>query len=221
MDAQAQAWQDAVNGPLRSGTDFDAHWRAYQEAFAGRTPEQGPPPAWVPDARTVDAANLTSLRHQVGADDYPALHRWTTTHREAFWGLVLDRLQVPMGSPPERVLGAAVDVEDPDWLPGARLNIAALCFQAPGDRIAVRQTDGDGTVTEWSYAELKQNADRVSHALARIGLAPGDAVALYTPMDAWCVAAYLGIVQAGLRVVSIPDSFAPAEVATRLRLGDA
>jgi acetyl-CoA synthetase len=46
-------------------------------------------------------------------------------------------------------------------------------------------------------------------------------VALYMPMTVDCIAAYLGIVRAGGAVVSIADSFAPAEVARRLEIAGA
>ncbi len=41
------------------------------------------------------------------------------------------------------------------------------------------------------------------------------------PMTVECVAAYLGLVRAGLRVISIADSFSPAEVKRRLEIGGA
>ena len=49
----------------------------------------------------------------------------------------------------------------------------------------------------------------------------GDAVAVDIPMNAESVAIYLGIVKAGCVVVGIADSFAPDEIATRLRIGEA
>ena len=50
---------------------------------------------------------------------------------------------------------------------------------------------------------------------------PGDAIAIDMPMNAESVAIYLGIVKAGCVVVGIADSFAPDEIATRLRIGKA
>ncbi|KAF5838049.1 hypothetical protein DUNSADRAFT_3483 [Dunaliella salina] len=49
----------------------------------------------------------------------------------------------------------------------------------------------------------------------------GDAVALILPMTPWAVACYLGVILAGCVVVSIADSFASEEVATRLRIAKA
>jgi acetyl-CoA synthetase len=52
-------------------------------------------------------------------------------------------------------------------------------------------------------------------------LQPGDAIAIDMPMTSDSVAIYLGIVRAGCVAISIADSFAPDEIATRLRIADA
>lgn len=49
----------------------------------------------------------------------------------------------------------------------------------------------------------------------------GDAIAINMPMTVDAVIIYLGIVLAGCAVVSIADSFAAEEVATRLRISAA
>ena len=54
--------------------------------------------------------------------------------------------------------------------------------------------------------------------LVENGIFPGEAVAIYMPMTVEAVAIYLGIVKAGAVAVSIADSFAPQEIATRLRI---
>lgn len=49
----------------------------------------------------------------------------------------------------------------------------------------------------------------------------GDAIAIAMPMTATAVIIYLAIVLAGFIVVSIADSFAANEIATRLRVSKA
>jgi len=49
----------------------------------------------------------------------------------------------------------------------------------------------------------------------------GDAIAIDMQMTANAVIIYLAIVLAGCTVVSIADSFAPKEIATRLRVSKA
>lgn len=220
---QDAAWLELVRGPLaESHVPFAEHWAAYRKVFRNRRPEDGPPVAWRPGAGVVAAANITALREELGLATYADLHAWSAASREAFWGQALQRLQVPFHDVPERVLDDSAGAEDAVWLRGATLNAAEICFQAPADRVAiVAGREGGRGATRWTYGSLKRLADRVSHGLREHPLRAGDAVALYMPMTAECVAAYLGIVQAGLAVVSIPDSFAPEEVSTRLRIGGA
>lgn len=49
----------------------------------------------------------------------------------------------------------------------------------------------------------------------------GDAIAIDMPMTVSAVIIYLAIVYAGFVVVAIADSFAPKEIATRLRVSKA
>ncbi len=72
-----------------------------------------------------------------------------------------------------------------------------------------------------TYGELRRLTMRVAGSLNARGIAAGDAVGAVMPMSARSVAVYLGIIAVGAAVVSIADSFAAEEIATRLRLADA
>lgn len=58
----------------------------------------------------------------------------------------------------------------------------------------------------------------VANALDTLGLEKGSAIAIDMPMNPIAVIIYLAIVLAGYVVVSIADSFAPAEISTRLTI---
>ena len=104
----------------------------------------------------------------------------------------------------------------------AKLNIVESCFNAPDDAVAiVTQRENDENLSTLTYHELESLTNRVANGLVDIGMEPGDAVAVDMPMNAESVAIYLGVVKAGCVVVGIADSFAPEEIATRLRIGNA
>ncbi|HEU4394849.1 MAG TPA: AMP-binding protein, partial [Planctomycetota bacterium] len=132
-------------------------------------------------------------------------------------------LGVAWETPPESTLIlAGGGVEDPIWFRGARLNVAATALSGPADRAAILfRREGDEGIRRMSLGELRTLAERAAGGFRALGLAPGDAVALYLPMTPECVAAYLGVVLAGMRVVSIADSFPPNELARRLEIGGA
>lgn len=62
---------------------------------------------------------------------------------------------------------------------------------------------------------------RVANALEGAGFRKGDAIAINMPMNVHAVVIYLAIVLAGCAVVSIADSFAPSEIASRLKISKA
>ncbi len=177
------------------------------------TPGPPPAPAWVPDAATLRRANLTGFMAEHGFATYDDLHRWSVENRAGFWEAVIARLGISLRHPHDAVL--AGPVESPEWLAGARLNIVESCFTAdPGDVAVVHAASG--AVHRATYGALR---DLVARVAARVG--PGDRVAIAMPMTVEAVAAYLGIVAAGGVVVSIADSFAPDEIAVRLRIARA
>jgi acetyl-CoA synthetase len=198
---------------------FPRHRETFLDASRERPTAEGPPPAWWPDAATRDHANLTSLMQEIGVADYPALHRWSVEHRDELWRRVLVRLGVVFERPPDAILDLEGGVEDPRWLPGARLEITRSCFTAdPGKAALLFGREGTDDVDTVTYGQLEGLVDRFARGLEEGGLSPGDSVALYMPMTPECVAAYLGTVRAGCRVVSVADSFSPAELARRMEI---
>ena len=77
------------------------------------------------------------------------------------------------------------------------------------------------TLSTTTYGELERLVNRVANGLRDRGLAPGQAIALYMPLSLECVVAYLAIIRAGSRVVSIADSFPPSEIRRRMAIAGA
>ena len=133
-------------------------------------------------------------------------------------------------------------VRDPRWLPGAELNIVDSCFTADPERPAVVtpgpvgrsratatsetasttiSTTTSATTSTTTYGELERLVNRAANGLRDRGLAPGQAIALYMPLNLECVVAYLAIIRAGSWVVSIADSFPAVEVRRRMAIAGA
>lgn len=216
-------WRRLVSEALReplpyTRIPFAVHRLCFAAAYAGRSAESPPAPAWTPAMESAGESNARRLARAVGVDGVAALHRWSVEHRAAFWQRTCDLLAIDFRGrpgPPRR---------DGRWFPDARLNIAEQCLRGPGDgadggrpAVVYRARDG-GPLMAVSRAELARLARAVAgHCRAR-GLRPGARVALYLPMTVEAVAAYLGVILAGCAVVSIADSFAAPQVAVRLRI---
>ncbi|MCL1692137.1 MAG: AMP-binding protein [Actinomycetia bacterium] len=174
-------------------------------------------PSWTPDAETVGHANLTSVMDDLGFDAYEDLFRWSIESRAEFWQMVIERLGIVFAEPPIQILQGPAD--DPVWLPGARMNIVDSCFTASDGHTAIVYRRG-GAEHRMTYGELRGLVNRFANGLTAYGIRTGDRVAIAMPMTIEAVVAYLGTVALGAVVVSIADSFAPFEIATRLRLTD-
>src|SRR4051812_1740482 len=99
------------------------------------------------------------------------------------------------------------------------LNLAAILDHAARlmpDRVALTCA-GQST----TYRELCERAGRVAAALAALGIAPGDHVALSCPNLPWFPIAYFGILKAGAVVVPLNVLLKPREIAYHLKDSDA
>ncbi|MEL6349196.1 MAG: AMP-binding protein, partial [Myxococcota bacterium] len=135
---------------------------------------------------------------------------------------ILTALQIHFNTPPSSILSVEDGVEQARWLPGARLNIAESCFRGRRADVPalIWRREGDETLGRMTIDALHQRSRTVAGALAALGHKPGQAFAIDMPMTVESVVIYLGIVLFGGVVVSIADSFAPAEIATRIRISD-
>ncbi|KAL4429392.1 hypothetical protein ABPG77_005166 [Micractinium sp. CCAP 211/92] len=230
-------WRRISKWVLHPDMPFAVHKLLFQATY-GRwdAAKLGPPPAWVPTAEGMADTNAArfmatwqgdatwrQLRSGRPGADWGLLQRISFSNPEAFWPPVLRCLGISFHTPPHRqaMLEGHPHPDGCRWLPGARLNIAqcALTGRDP-DRPAILWADeADPTrLHSMSLGELARRSAHVAEALRAAGLRPGDAVAIDMPLTAEAVVAYLGIVLAGCAVVSIADSFAAGEIASRTRI---
>ena len=212
-------WDEISRYILTPQHPFALHQLLYETVYADfDSTTHGPPPAWFPTDEDITEANITRLMAELTIKTYSEFHAWSISHRDRFWQMMIDTLDIKAidtNTEPQR---DATGISTPLHT----LNIVESCFSAPPDAIAiVTQRENDEGLATFTYHELALLTNRVANGLVEIGMEPGDAVAVDMPMNAESVAIYLGIVKAGCVVVGIADSFAPDEIATRLRIGNA
>jgi len=193
------------------------HLYLYRQIFRDWDVSQGPPPAWVPEEVDITESNIAALATKAGVP-IADLHRWSAENRASFWEHMVETLGIRLKTPPSRIVDVVLGPESPRWLPGARLNIAESCFQADPDVPAIIHQAEGGSIEITTYGELDRLSNRFARALAASQLPKEESVAIAMPMTLEAVAAYLGVIKAGYAVASIADSFAPDEIATRVRL---
>ena len=215
----ALAWRRVSRELLTPDHPHEVHRALYDAVFASWPASQGPRPAWTPTTDEAGATNIARALERLGIEDYSSFHRWSVEHREAFWRDFIEMRGMAFATPPRRVLDDTHGPENPDWLPGARINIVASCFLAPRDAVAVVHRTAGGALQTVTYGELDELSNRFANALRGHDIRGG--IAIVMPMTLEAVIAYLGIVKAGAVVVSIADSFAPEEIQTRMQIAGA
>ena len=160
-----------------------------------------PEPIWLPNQRTIERTHIAAAMKARGFETYEQLFEWSVAQPEEFWTYVLDTLHIEFDHPPRKVLDLTLGPTSPDWLPDAKFNIAESCFTSEADACAVVEGSQDGSLREFTYAQLRRLANRVARGLRAHGIRDGQAVAVFMPMTAESVAVYLGIVLAGCTLV--------------------
>ena len=213
------SWYEISRYILTPHHPFALHQLLYERTYANfNRATYGPPPAWFPTNEDITEANITRLMAELHIKTYSEFHAWSVANRDTFWQMMIDVLDIQKTSTSTNVQQGATGIATNL----ATLNIVESCFSAPPDAIAiVTQRENDEDLTTFTYHELELLTNRVANGLVEIGMRQGDTVAVDMPMNAESVAIYLGIVKAGCAVVGIADSFAPDEIAIRLRIGNA
>ena len=214
-------WQYFSRELLKPNHPFALHELLYQTAFSEWDSSQGSPPVWFPDREQIKTTNIAALMKELNIASYNELHSWSLQNRAEFWEVMIRRLNICLSQKHTQILDLSLGIESPQWLVGARLNIVESCFQAPINDTAIIWQQEGGCLSTLTYGELEALTNRVANSLLNFGYVSGDRIAIAMPMTVESVAIYLGIIKAGCVVVSIPDSLAAEEIATRLHLSQA
>ena len=117
-------------------------WREHPETAA----------AWQPCAP--EETNLAAFLRSQQLPDLNSARELAVKDCAAFWGAVLACLPITFAKKPDAICDLSVGVENPQWLPGARMNIACSCFQANPNAIAMIYLDHLRQQHNMTYAKL-------------------------------------------------------------------
>jgi acetyl-CoA synthetase len=107
------------------------------------------------------------------------------------------------------------------WNVPADFNIAqAACrrWARAGERVAIHWEDESGERRTLTFAALLEQANRLSNALAGLGIARGERVAIMLPQRPETAVAYIACFQMG--AIAVPLSFQFGPEALEYRLAD-
>lgn len=216
----ASRWQQLCEQLGQYDPSPATYRQVWDEVFSNWTvDDKGPRPMWVPGL--IDDTNLAQWMRHTQTNSYEEFRVWSVANRELFWKQSIENLNLQFATEPKQTLDVSQGTQQANWLVGSEFNIGESCFQADDDSVAIIQGNPDGTRSTTTVAQLNQQVSQIASSLINAGFQPGDAIAVFMPMTDLSVAIYLGMVRAGLAVVSIADSFAPPEIENRLRISNA
>ncbi|MFE5087669.1 acetoacetate--CoA ligase [Streptomyces mirabilis] len=181
-------------------------------------------PIWTPSPDVRDAANLEHFRHWVNdrhglaLADYHALHAWSVTELERFWGSLWDYFDVRAATAAERVLAERV-MPNTRWFPGARLNYVDHVLrhaERSGAAVIGLTEPGGPAGRTLSWAELRRQVGAVAHTLRELGVQEGDRVVGYLPDIPEAVVAFLATASIGAVWAVCGQDYAAPAAAARL-----
>src|SRR6186997_2585979 len=106
------------------------------------------------------------------------------------------------------------------WNVPPRYNIAHACcgqWAADRSRFALYWEDESGATAAYSFWDIQVAANRLSNALAGLGVKRGDRVALILPQRPETAIAYMAIFQMGAIALPLSHLFGPDALEYRLR----
>jgi acetyl-CoA synthetase len=110
------------------------------------------------------------------------------------------------------------------WEVPERYNIAAACcarWAADRARFALYWEDESGATSAWSFWDIQQAANRLSNALAALGVRRGDRVAIILPQRPETAIAYMAIFQMGAVALPLSHLFGPEALEYRMEHAEA
>jgi acetyl-CoA synthetase len=180
---------------------------------------------WQPDEATLARANVVRLMQRHGLDDYGELQRRSQEEPEWFWPAAIEDMGLEFARPWEQVVDLSRGPEWATWFVGGRVNIAWNCVHRWAERrpdaLAAISLGEDGSRRTLSYAEMSDQVTRLAEALVRLGVEPGDRVAIFLPMSQEVAVASHACAHVGAIQVPIFSGFAAPAVAQRLQASEA
>ncbi|MGD8323551.1 MAG: acyl-[ACP]--phospholipid O-acyltransferase, partial [Gammaproteobacteria bacterium] len=181
-------------------------------------------PLWRPSIETASASAMQRfidfVHEESRADDYAALHRWSTAERGRFWSRLWDFTGVIASEKGAIEVSSAHRMPGARWFPQARLNFAENLLAGDPDSPAIVFRNERGERRELTRAQLRAAVAAAAAQFRALGLGPGDRVAGLLPNLPETVVAMLATTSIGAIWSScspdfgtrgVVDRFAPIE----------
>ena len=175
---------------------------------------ESPAPLWRPSQDRIERSALTAFCAvvnkrfpKVDVSTYEALHHWSITATDDFWGCIWDYCKVIASESSDVVVRDADKMPGASWFPDTRLNFAENLLRRRGDATALVSLLENGTRSETTFDQLYIQVAAIAAALRVRGIEPGDRVAGFMPNVTETVVAMLAATSVGAVWTSCSPDF--------------
>jgi acetyl-CoA synthetase len=152
--------------------------------------------------------------------------RKSTTGISWFWDAVLRDLEIQFSKPYSAIVDLSEGKPWAHWCVDGEMNIVHNMLDKYAgtkidQRLAIKSEIEDGTARTLTYKELREEVNKMSAALRRLGLGKGDAIGVFMPMVPEIVIAMLAIIKIGGIFLPLFSGFGAAAIVSRLKDADA
>ena len=169
--------------------------------------------AWTPSPETIADANLTRFIAACGRRDYDDLLAWSIAEPEAFYRSLLKHIDYRFLEPFSGDRWMRRGIERTRWCVGGRTNVVLNCLDKWADTPTSGKTGARLARRERRSAVLhlcrarRAGLQRMAAGLRRLGIGPGDVVAIYLPNIPEAVVALLAMPKIGAIVLPLFSGF--------------
>jgi acetyl-CoA synthetase len=180
-------------------------------------------PAWVPTPEQTKKTRLYQWMNRLGYQDYDAFYRDSVKNIAWFWDEAVKDMQLRWQVPYRQVMDMSDGILWTRWFVGGKLNISENCLDRFVDdpssrhRIALIWEGDNGECRKYSYRDLWLEVNRIAGGFRKLGIKPGDRVAIYLPMIAENVIAMLAVARIGAIFIPCFSGYGADAVATRIQ----
>jgi acetyl-CoA synthetase len=177
--------------------------------------------AWRPTPETIADANLTKFIAACGVADHDALLCFAIDEPEAFYRALLKHIDYRFFEPYTQTMDVSAGIEHTRWCVGGRTNVVLNCLDKwmgtpTADKVVLDWLGENGERISKTYAELNDEVCRLAAGLRRLGIGPGDVVAIYLPNIPEAAVSLLAVPKIGAIVLPLFSGFGADAVASRL-----
>ena len=227
-DKSSIKWQKISKTILTKKMGFKIHEYLFKQTYKNDNKDEAY--IWIPNNDEMKQTNLYQLITKSGKNDLNEYFNYVDNNREQFFETMIEILKCKFISRKNnKIFDLTNGVTKPIYLPETTMNACDLILIGDDNRNVITwsregncDNNGKPILNYIKLKELKSIVNKIAYGLThKLKLKKGDAIAIDMPMNWESVAIYLGIIKAGMIVISIADSFAPNAIQIRLKIGKA